>query len=249
MAGVVELLDAGLKSPAHGAFTTRAGGVSAPPWHGLNLSVRVEDEHRRVAANRDLLRARAGVPHLVFAQQVHGTGVAVVDRPGSQAGQGGVPGVDALVTRTPGLGVVVLAADCLPVLLTDPEAGVVAAAHAGRQGLLAGILQQTLATMAELGAQVSGTTAVIGPAAGPCCYEVPQAMADDAERRLPDVASTTRAGTPSIDLRGGAVRVLEQAGVADVRSLPLCTIEDERLYSYRRDGLTGRHAGVVWLSP
>ncbi len=176
---------------------------------------------------------------------MHGAGVAVVDR----ALAGAVPGVDALVTTTPGLGLVVLAADCLPVLLADPAAGVVAVAHAGRNGLVRGVLQETLAAMAGLGASAARTSAVLGPAACGRCYEVPAAMAADVERAVPGSRSTTRAGTAGVDLTAGAVAVLTRAGLADVRTVGGCTLEQPDLFfSYRRDGRTGRHAGLARLS-
>ncbi|HWG95227.1 MAG TPA: peptidoglycan editing factor PgeF [Mycobacteriales bacterium] len=238
-----ELLPAGLPAPARGVFTTRAGGVSAPPYDGLDLALHVEDDPAAVAANRAALVEALDADRLAFADQVHGDAVAVVEAGGPET----APAVDALVTAEPGTALVVLAADCLPVLLADPVAGVVGAAHAGRQGLLAGVLQQAVRAMAALGAEPGRVEAVVGPAAGACCYEVPAAMADDAEARLPGTRSTTRAGTPSLDLRGGAERVLRQAGLADVRHVDHCTIDDARFYSYRRDGRTGRHAGAVWL--
>jgi len=247
----VHLLPAGLPRPAAGAFTNRAGGTSAPPYDALNLGMHVEDEGRRVHANRELLADAAGLDGgaLVFAQQVHGAGVAVVDRASSRGRNGGVAGVDALVTTTRGLGLVVLAADCLPVLLADPAAGVVAVAHAGRQGLVAGVLQATVTAMAGLGATAAATGAVVGPAACGRCYEVPPAMADEVERAVPGSRSTTRNGTASVDLTAGAVAVLTAAGLSDVRTVGGCTLEQPELfYSYRRDGRTGRHAGIAWLA-
>ncbi|CAN5316928.1 peptidoglycan editing factor PgeF [soil metagenome] len=247
----MHLLPAGLPRPAVGAFTTRAGGTSAAPYDALNLGMHVQDEWRRVHANRELLAEAAGLDRgeLVFAQQVHGAGVAVVDRASSRGRNGGVAGVDALVTTTPGLGLVVLAADCLPVLLADPAAGVVAVAHAGRQGLVAGVLQATLTAMAGLGATVVGTTAVIGPAACGRCYEVPPEMATEVDAAVPGSRSTTRSGTASVDLTRGAVAVLTGAGLSEVRTAGGCTLEQpELLYSYRRDGRTGRHAGIAWMS-
>jgi polyphenol oxidase len=243
----VELLDAGLPAPARGAFSTRAGGVSGPPWDGLNLALHVEDDPGAVLANRAAVQRATGLPRLVFAQQVHGPRVAVVGADGP-AEAGAVADVDALVTTEVGVGLVVLAADCLPVVLADARAGVVAAAHAGRQGLLAGVLQETVATMIGLGADPAAVRAVVGPAAGGCCYEVPADMAADAERALPGVRTTTRQGTPSLDLRAGAVHVLSDVGVHDVGHVAVCTLEDPRFYSYRRDGRTGRHAGLAWLA-
>lgn len=220
--------------------------MSAAPYDTLNLSIKGDDEWRRVRANRDLLAGAFGLGHddLVLAQQVHGREVAVVDRSSSRAAQGGIHGVDALVTATAGLALVVLAADCLPVLLADPVAGVVGAAHAGRQGLACGVLQATVAAMRDLGAH--DVTAVIGPAAGACCYEVPLSLADEVERAVPGSRATTRQGTPSVDLRGGATRLLTGLGVT-VGHVEACTIHDERFYSYRRDRETGRHGGLVVL--
>ena len=187
------------------------------------------------------MRAQARLQALVFADQVHATTVTIVDGPMD----GPAPASDALVTTTAGLGLVVMAADCLPVLLADPAAGVVAAAHAGRAGLVAGVLQQTLEAMARLGAR--GVTAVIGPAACGRCYELPAELADEVGAAVPGTRGTTRSGTPSVDLVAGATAVLQAAGVA-VSAVGGCTIEQpEHLFSYRRDGRTGRHAGIVWL--
>jgi YfiH family protein len=247
---VLELVPAGLPAPAAGWFTSRTGGTSAAPYDALNLGMHVDDEWRRVHANRELVARATGLDDaaLVFAQQVHGAGVAVVDHSSSRGRNGGVAGVDALVTATPGLGLVVLAADCLPVLLTDADAGVVAAAHAGRQGLLAGVLEATLTAMQGLGATAEGTSAVLGPAACGQCYEVPQQMADDAEDRVPGSRSRTRRGTASVDLTAGAQAVLRRAGVGAVTAVGGCTLEQpERWFSYRRDRTTGRHGGLVRL--
>lgn len=239
------LLKADLPLPAAGAFTSRAGGVSAPPWDALNLALHVGDDPDRVAANRRRLAAALDVPVVVFAEQVHGAQVGVVD--GATPPDGGVPGVDALVTGTSGVALAVLAADCLPVLLADPGAGVVAAVHAGRAGLAAGVLQRTLEAMAGLGATPAGTTAVIGPAICGLCYELPAALADEVAGQVPGVRSRTRTGTPSVDLAAGAHGLLSRSGVG-VRRTGGCTAEQPaRFFSYRRDGRTGRHAGVVRL--
>ena len=246
VAASLSLLPAGLPSPAYGVFTTRAGGVSRMPFDTLDLAQHVGDDPADVVANRARLAVATGLSPdaLVFAEQVHGRGVAVVDGPRPTA----TPGVDALVTATRGLALVVLAADCLPVLLVDPVAGVVAAAHAGRQGLAAGVLQATLAAMADLGASATRTTAVLGPAV--CgCYELPATLADEVGGQVPGSRSTTRAGTASVDVTAGAGALLRAAGVADVRTVGGCTAEQPHLFfSFRRDGRTGRHAGLVRLA-
>jgi YfiH family protein len=244
---VLDLLPAPLPAPAAGWFSGRTGGRSAAPYDGLNLGAHVGDDPAAVAANRALLARAAGLPDgaLALMQQVHGADVAVVDGPAPT----GVPAVDGLVTTAPGLGLLVLAADCLPVLLADAEAGVVAVAHAGRQGLAAGVLQATLATMQGLGAQPAHTSAVVGPAACGRCYEVPQEMADAVGAAVPGARGTTRQGTASVDLVAGAVAVLERAGVRAPRAVGGCTLEQpSRWFSYRRSGITGRHAGLVRLA-
>ncbi len=218
--------------------------MSAGPYAGLDLALHVGDDPADVAANRSRLAQALGAAHLVFAEQVHGRDVAVVGAPDPAT----VPGVDALVTRTPGLALVVLAADCLPVLLVDPVAGVVAAVHAGRQGLAAGVLPATLAAMTDLGAMPADISAVVGPAVCGRCYEVPDAMADDVEAAVPGSRASTPAGTASLDLTAGALAQLHAAGLVDVRAAGGCTMEQSHLYSYRRDGRTGRHAGAVVLT-
>lgn len=247
----LDALPAGLPAGATGLFTTRGGGVSAGPWASSNLALHVDDESERVLVNRDVLGEQlGGTVH--FAQQVHGAGVLVVDE--ERAGRrrtthGGARGADALVTALPGVPVAALVADCMPVLLADVEAGVVAAAHAGRQGLVAGVLQATVARMRGLGADPARTVAVVGPSARGCCYEVPAALRDEVEAVVPGSAATTRGGTPSLDLPAGALGVLRGEGVGEVRLTGLCTIDDERFYSYRRLRLTGRGAGAVVLDP
>jgi len=245
--GPLVLVPAGLPAPARGVFTTRAGGVSRGPYDAFDLALHVGDDPAAVTANRALLAEHTSLDAgaLVFAEQVHGRGVAVVTGPATEP----CPGADALVTATPGLGLVVLAADCLPVLLADPVAGVVAVAHAGRQGLAGGVLQATLAAMAHLGATPAGTSAVLGPAACGACYELPDVLADEVAAAVPGSRTTTRAGTASIDLRAGARALLTRAGIARVQSVGGCTLEQpSRFYSYRRDGRTGRHAGLVQLA-
>lgn len=251
MAGV-ELLDAGLPAPARGVFTTRAGGVSLPPWDGLNLALHTDDDPQHVLANRDRLGRAIGLSPdaLVFGRQVHGTGVQVVEQPTAEAGDPGLPDTDGLVTTAPGVALVMMGADCLPVLLADAEAGVVGAAHVGRQGLLDGVLGELLRVMAEQGARPERTTAAIGPGICGRCYEVPPQLAAEVEAAVPRSRSTTAAGTTGVDLTAGARAQLTAAGVPQPAAVGGCTLEQpDRFYSYRRDGRTGRHAGVVWLEP
>jgi polyphenol oxidase len=228
--------------------TTRAGGRSTGPFARFNLSVGVGDDPAAVAANRRRLVTELGVRGVVFLDQVHGTEVAVVDAV-PRLGDPDRPGTDAAVTALPGVALAVLTADCVPVLLADPRAGVVGAAHAGRVGAAAGVLGSTLAAMTGLGARAGACEALLGPAICGACYEVPAAMRDEVDAALPGSASRTRRGTPGLDLRTGLRRQLAALGIARVGVDPRCTVEDPDLYSYRRDGRTGRLAAVTWLDP
>lgn len=229
------------------AFTDRAGGRSAAPFDTLNLGGAVGDDPAAVRDNRRRVAAALGVDpdRTVWMRQVHGADVAFVTRPftGEAA-----PGVDAVVTTEPGLALAVLVADCAPVLLADPVARVVGAAHSGRPGTALGVVPALVARMREHGADPARIAAAIGPAACGGCYEVPAEMREEVAARVPEAYATTRAGTPGLDIRAGIAGQLKAAGVADIRVDPRCTIETPELFSYRREGRTGRFAGFVWLT-
>lgn len=227
--------------------TTRAGGRSTAPYESFNLGDRVGDDPAAVAANRLRLATELGLPpdHVIWMEQVHSRTVAVVDRPSTEP----VEATDAVISTRPGLAVAVLMADCVPILLSDPDAGVVAAVHAGRVGARVGVLPAALAAMREAGARPERIEVLLGPSVCGECYEVPAAMQADVAEHLPGSASRTRQGTPGIDLRAGLWRQLAEAGVGKVGVDPRCTVEDRTLFSHRRDGTTGRLAAVTWLEP
>jgi hypothetical protein len=188
------------------------------------------------------VEAACGVP---FARlnQVHGTDVLVVDGP---MGLDEVPTGDALVTTRRGLGLMVRVADCVPVLLADPAAGVVAAVHAGRAGLALGIVTAAVAAMREQGG--AAFRAWLGPHVCGRCYEVPASMRDEVAELVPEARAETSWGTPALDLGAGVEAQLVAAG-AEVTRVGGCTREDPSLHSYRRDGAaSGRLAGLVWLT-
>jgi YfiH family protein len=237
------LLEAGLPAPAHGVFTTRKGGVSLSPWDSLNLAVHVDDAFAKVQRNRELVVEQLGLEGLAFGKQVHGNGVRVV-RGLSKKTSRGLDDTDALVTSVPGIGLAMMGADCLPVLLA--AAGVVGAAHVGRPGLVKGVLPELVRVMRDEGA--GDITAVIGPGICGRCYELPPSLAGEVEIAAPGSRATTRQGTTSVDLTAGATAQLAREGVS-VAAVGGCTLEQPELFfSYRRDGVTGRHAGIVWLS-
>lgn len=233
-------------SGAHFAFTDRWGGVSAVPYEELNLGGAVGDDADAVRTNRELAAKSLGIDpgRVVWMNQVHGAEVAVVseawgDRP--------VPEVDAVVTAERGLALAVLTADCTPVLLADPVAGVVGAAHAGRPGMIAGVVPAAVRAMTELGAEPARIVARTGPAVCGRCYEVPDAMRADVAAVEPTAYAETSWGTPAVDVTAGVHAQLERLGVRDREQSPVCTLESGDHFSYRRDRSTGRLAGYVWL--
>jgi polyphenol oxidase len=227
------------------AFTDRTGGVSVAPWHSLDLGTHVGDDPAAVAENRVRLASGLGLDpdRVVWMEQVHGARVQVVEGPVA----GPVPATDALVTAEPGLALAVLVADCVPVLLHSAAAGVIGAVHAGRRGVQAAVVDTALDVMAALGAPAGSVTAELGPSICGACYEVPRAMHDEVAAVAPDAATVTRAGTPALDLRRGLAGRLERRGVV-VEWVGGCTAESPTSFSYRRDGVTGRSAGLVWLA-
>lgn len=225
--------------------TTRAGGVSGPPFDTFNLGDHVGDDPAAVAANRNRLAAAIGLKpeRVVWMNQVHGDRVEVVDGPQGTA----VEDTDALVTGTARLALAVVTADCVPVLLADARAGVAAAVHAGRVGAQRGVVARTVEAMVRLGARPEDISALLGPAVSGRNYEVPAAMADEVEAALPGSRTTTAAGTPGLDLRAGIACQLTDLGVKAIDIDPRCTVDDPTLFSHRRDAPTGRLASLVWM--
>ncbi len=191
------------------------------PRHRTSRSIwgdHVGDDPAAVDANRRRLAREIGVEpdHLVWMEQIHSRNVTVVTEPTDEV----IPVTDALVTTVPGLALATLSADCVPVLLSDEEAGVIAAVHAGRIGARIGIVPRVLAEMVRQGADVSRIGAFLGPAASGRQYEVPAAMRADVEKHLPGSATRTEKGTPGLDLRAGLRKQLLAAGVSGVAEDP-----------------------------
>jgi polyphenol oxidase len=236
------------------AFSGRAGGFSAAPYDTLNLGLRVGDDLRAVLRNRRRVATVLSVAGLPWAtlRQVHGASVV---RASLQAlGQGPpearpqLAEADGLVTGQPGLVLAVFTADCVPVLLADPAAGVAAALHAGWRGLAAGVLEAGVEAFAAAGADPGAAVALVGPAIGPCCYQVGPEVAEAVGERYPAAPATTSDGSLAIDTAAAAVQALRRAGVGAVRAARECTAhQPERFFSHRRDGVTGRQAGIVAL--
>lgn len=224
-------LEVDLGPGVRAAFSTVAAG---------NLGLATGDEPDAVARRRRAAERWVGGP-VAWGRQVHGATVHVATTAGDD-----VAACDAMVA-TGEVGLAVLVADCVPVLLADPAARVVGTVHAGRAGVVAGVVPAAVAALRRAGARE--LRAVVGPAICGSCYEVPAAMRDDVDARVPGTASTTSWGTPALDLPRAVTGQLVELGVR-VDDLGLCTRTDERFYSHRgvRDGRpAGRVAGVVRL--
>jgi YfiH family protein len=222
--------------PVDLAFTDRYDGVSAVPFDSLDLALVGDDDPEARRRNTELLLEDfAPGADLADMEQVHGHAVVRAGGPREQC--------DALVTDRPDTVLMVRVADCVPVLLADPAAGVIGAAHAGRKGVAEGVVTACVEEMRVLGA--AEITAWIGPHICGRCYEVPDALRAEIAAVEPVTASTTSWATPALDLGAGVRAQLERAGV-QVLDVSRCTLESADLYSYRRDGSrAGRQAGVI----
>jgi YfiH family protein len=220
--------------------------------HG-NLSTQTGPDHEHGRVARDRLCHELGLDWLCASRQVHGSTVQRVREPAGSGGEAVPIDADGHATALTGIGTMVLTADCLPVALgaeTRGGGGVVAVAHAGWRGLVAGVLGESVRALRELGA-AGPIEAVVGPGAGVCCYEVGEevhaAFAADSSGGDAEAASSYRRGN-NLDLRAVAHDRLLAAGVARVAQAEACTICDERFFSHRRQGkAAGRQAGIAWL--
>jgi YfiH family protein len=238
--------------------TTRRGGVSPAPYDdgmgrgGLNLGTHVGDQPHNVARNRAILREMLpGDP--AWLSQVHGTAVANLADLGPQQ----VPDADASISTIPGKVCVIMTADCLPVLFCDRQGKTVAAAHAGWRGLASGVLEKTVAAMREAGA--GEVMAWMGPAIGAYQFEVGpdvrqaflDGAIDESGVRHVEAAFSVIEGKPGkylCDIYGLARYLLHRTGVKEVHGGEFCTVSNSgRFYSYRRDGVTGRQATLIWI--
>ena len=218
------------------SFTDRTGGLSTGAFLSRNLATHVGDDQASVIANRAELENLLGLP-IQYMNQVHGDAVATV-------GAKIIPELtaDALVTQSVDIGLAVMVADCIPLLMASSKT--VAAVHVGRKGLMNKV---ALATIQEMRSRdTSQITAVVGPSICGKCYEVSQDIYDDVAKSFPLAESKTRDGALALDLSRALIDQLESIGVKVINE-GRCTVEDNNLYSYRRDGVTGRQVGVVWL--
>jgi YfiH family protein len=198
------------------------------------LAQHVGDDAQTVARNRELLRKITGP--VQFMNQVHGDDVVEVKTLIDD------PTCDALITTVPGIALAVMVADCIPLLLSS--SGVVGAVHVGRRGLMNSVAIKAVEAMRALGA--GQIHAQLGASICGRCYEVPQELADEVCDKHPAALSLTNNLTPALDLPRALIADLVAIGVTYEAS-PICTLENNEYFSYRRHNITGRNAGVVWL--
>jgi YfiH family protein len=244
----MDLLSSPLLAAFPHGFTTRRGGASTPPFASLNLGGAVGDEAEAVEANWRALRAATGL-EFARVRQVHGDRVLVARAPSPP-----VEEADAVLSTTPGLAASVAVADCVPVLIGDPRSGGVVAVHAGWRGTLARVAARAVEALGrEVGAHTCDLLAAIGPAIGPCCYEVSPDLAQVFRADLGARVAEPHAGGSRVDLWLANEIVLRQAGLCRERIevLGRCTAcEPGAFYSHRRErGRTGRQVGFIAPSP
>ena len=224
-----------LDSFEHGFFT-RLGGISIGIFEGLNCGTGSKDDHKNVQFNRDLVAAEMNVnpQDLITVHQEHSARVAVVDSPLAILTK-----ADAIVTTTPNLSIGVLTADCLPVLFADKKNHVIGVAHAGWRGALDGILENTVYSMIEQGADLKNIKAVIGPCISPCIYEVGQDFFDTFIGRSTSFQNYFSTGVNEkkyfFNLPKFALDRLFHLEISDAEWTGNCTYQEaDKFYSYRR---------------
>lgn len=225
------------------AFTERTGGASSAPFSSLNLGLHTGDDPEIVQRNRSALSSALWVQGLVSARQVHGAHIARIEQERSGPADRPLGKADALTTSSAGLPLAVMVADCVPLALASEREGDLSVVHIGWRGLARGIVQKAVRSFAE----PAGLAAAIGPAIGPCHYEVGEEVIDAVQRGT-DGACRIREGGPKprLDLPGTVETALRRAGVREVERAEECTAcEPARFFSHRRDGRTGRQALVM----
>ena len=223
-------------------FTDRHGGRSGAPYDSFNLAFHTGDDPETVEANRSILQKRLGIDHIVWMDQVHGDNIEIVTSCPTRP----VPSCDALVTKAKGVALAVMVAYCIPVLIYDPHKEIVAAVHAGRNGTFLEIVPKTVKRMEKsFGSRPEELWVRMGPSIRRCCYEVSPEIAEIAQKNFGEQYVNGR----SLDLQSLNRDQLLQLGTKpeNIGISPICTCCDPNYFSYRREDVTGRFAGMVWM--
>ncbi len=229
-------------------ITDRYGGVSKAPYDSLNLALHVGDTIQDVLENRIRLSEKYdfSIKNLIYMDQVHGNRVAVID----DAMNNRIDNCDAIITRARKIPLMVMVADCIPIMIYEKEKHVIAAIHAGRNGTFLKIVQETILNMQEVfECKAEDMVAGLGPSIQRCCYEVGRDLADIALKNFGEGAMVQKGDKLYLDLQTMNLSQLLEMGVKEenIEISPSCTACDENYFSYRREGKTGRFVGLIML--
>lgn len=239
---VITPISSGKQGKAHWSFFGRHGGVSKSPYDSLNIADHVEDNLEHVSRNREILSEFLEMP-LVFIGATHSPNVVNVKSEYPIIHKD----TDALVTRETNLGLVIMSADCAPIVLVDPIAHVVGVIHAGWQGMLVGVVENSVEGMLDLGAETQNMKAIIGPTISAKNFSATKERYEEVKAKEPSAAVTFPNGEYAVDIRKGVKTQLAKYQIKTT-DLNICTFENKDLFSFRRDPVTGRNATVAWLS-
>ncbi len=217
-------------------FTNIHGGVSKAPYKSLNLALHVGDNALDVDQNRNIIKKKFDLPQMAFMEQVHGCDIEILNDAKMP------PTCDGIITDKPNLALCVLVADCIPLLLYDGKNKVIGAIHAGRAGVFGKIATKALNELSNnYGTKSFQVRAILGPSIKQCCYELGGDILKFAKENYPLHLKNNH-----LDIRGILINELEKLGV-EILDLNTCTCCDKNLFSYRRDKITGRNAGIIML--
>lgn len=239
---VLTPISSGKQGRAHWSFFGRQGGVSKKPFDSLNIADHVQDKNEDVNRNREILSEYLEMP-LVFIGATHSPNVINVKSEFPIVHQN----TDALVTRETNLGLVIMSADCAPIVLVDPIAHVVGVVHAGWQGMLVGVVGNSVEGMLDLGAETQNMKAIIGPTISAKNFSATKERYEEVKAKEPSAAVILSNGEFAVDIRKGVKTQLAKYQIKTT-DLNICTFENSELFSFRRDPVTGRNATVAWLS-
>ena len=223
-------------------FTNRHGGVSTPPYNTLNLAFHVGDNQANVIKNRTILQSKLNLQNIVWMDQVHGNNVQTVSSPQTEP----LPACDAIITNQPNIALAVMVADCIPILMFDPKRNIIAAIHAGRNGTFLQIAPKTVKVMQkEFGCVPADIQVIMGPSIHVCCYEIGDDLAAIVEKNFGKSYMNGR----MLDLQKLNHDQLIKAEVKEnhIKISRTCTCCNPNYFSYRRDGITGRFIGIIWI--
>ena len=239
---VITPISSGKQGKAHWSFFGRHGGVSKKPYDSLNVADHVDDNLDDVNRNREILSEFLEMP-LVFIGATHSPNVVNVKSEYPTIHKN----TDALVTRETNLGLVIMSADCAPIVLVDPIAHVVGVVHAGWQGMLVGVVENSIEGMLDLGAETQNMKAIIGPTISAKNFSANKERYEEVKDKVPSAAVILSTGDYAVDIRKGIKTQLAKYQIKTT-DLNICTYENKDVFSFRRDPVTGRNASVVWLT-